>query len=114
MFLLNEGHLVFKTGITLLRIKFLSKSISSLDKSWTKEILLSRQYSSIFDFGTFNYLLARNPWQGKFHISTIPHDSYERRVLFPHKYKDVHQYVASLIDNLEQDPLWMSYINNYN
>jgi len=77
-------------------------------------ILTGRVDMGIVSRSTFNYLLARNPWQGKFHISTIPHDSYERRVLFPHKYKDVHQYVASLIDNLEQDPLWMSYINNYN
>jgi len=76
-------------------------------------LLSGRVRAGIVSRSTYEYLVPRESWQGKFHLSAKPHDVFERRVMFPHSQQGIHQEVVNLMGNPANDNEWQSILKGY-
>ena len=76
-------------------------------------ILRGRVDAGIVSHAAMKYLIPRNQWQGKLHISTQPHDEFERRVLLPKQQKAVYEFMIPIIGKLQEDPAWLNLLKSY-
>ena len=68
---------------------------------------------AIVSRSTLNYLSKENNWQNQFHISKVPHDTYQRRILIPFAKKNVFDDISPFVANLANDPIWQSILAQY-
>ncbi len=71
-------------GITELVTAKKAKRIDTVSEPDLFTMLLKQRVDvTIISKLTFNYMVKKNNWQNDFYLSTIPHDTYERRILVP-------------------------------
>jgi len=68
---------------------------------------------AIVSRSTLKYLSKKHNWQNQFHISKVPHDSYQRRILVPFDNKNVFNEIAPIVANLANDPVWQNLLAKY-
>ncbi len=76
-------------------------------------VILKRVDAGIVSRSTLEYLTKLKGWQGKFYLSKLPHDKYERRVLVPHDKKAIFYEISPIIKLLPSDPFWKSILQQY-
>ena len=76
-------------------------------------LLNNRIEAAVISRSTFDYMIKKNQWQNKFHLSKKPHDIYDRRILIPHEYAEIYQHIAPIIEDLQFDQSWQNHIQSY-
>ena len=83
------------------------------EKTLLEMIYHNRVSAGIISNATFNYLVAKHGWQGRFHLSTKPHDLYSRHVLIPHEYEDIQATINAITKEILNDPKWQKILDKY-
>ncbi|MDO6720630.1 transporter substrate-binding domain-containing protein [Psychrosphaera sp. 1_MG-2023] len=79
--------------------------LTIVEKGWVDLGVISRS--------TYNYLLKHKKIDNNFHLSTIPHESFERRVLIPQDQKVWHEFLQPILLRLPHDPKWQKILSQY-
>lgn len=86
---------------------------SSEDHNFRK-LLADRIDVAIISRSNHDFVMRHQPdLVGKFHISTKPHDQYDRRVLLPLKFSKVHQVLHPILQQMHADPAWKDIVASY-
>jgi len=76
-------------------------------------LLFKRIDVGIVSRSTLNFLMKAKSWQGKFYLSKMPHDQYQRRVLIPRHKKVIYDEISPIINKLADDPDWQKILKKY-
>ncbi|RHW76669.1 ABC transporter substrate-binding protein [Colwellia sp. RSH04] len=77
-------------------------------------MLLKRRVDvAIIGRSVYRYIMKDKQWHDVFHLSTIPHDSFERRILITKDRSALHLELSKLIDKLPEDKNWQQSLLNY-
>ena len=68
---------------------------------------------AIVSRSVFNYLKAQNSLQDIYHMSPIPHDQFNRRLLTTKNNKALHEKLAPIMKAIKQDQLWLDILAKY-
>jgi polar amino acid transport system substrate-binding protein len=83
------------------------------EKALLEMIYHERVSAGIISNSTFNYLVVKHGWQGKFHLSKKPHDLYTRHVLIPRNFEGIHTSIHSITGTMTSDPEWHKILDKY-
>lgn len=101
-------------GINELVLAKKAKRIDTVNEPNLFILLLKQRVDlTIISKLTFNYMVEQNEWQNDFHLSTIPHDIYQRRILVPRNMKATYQPLQQLLGKIKQDKAWQQTISLY-
>lgn len=101
-------------GINELIEKNIIKRVNTAHEVDLFSMLLNKRVdAAVISRSTFDHIIKKNKWQNKFHLSKKPHDIYDRRILIPHKYKDIYQHIAPIIEDLQFNQSWQYHIKSY-
>jgi polar amino acid transport system substrate-binding protein len=101
-------------GINELVLANKAKRIDTVNEPDLFTMLLKQRADvTIISKLTFNYMIKENNWKNSFHLSTKPHDIYQRRILIPHKMAKIHQPLQQHIIKIQQDTTWQDTLANY-
>lgn len=76
-------------------------------------LLKGRVDAGIVSRSTLNYLVARAGWQGRFHLSRQPHDSFARRLLVLRRDQALYDYLLPILQGLQSDQDWQAILRKY-
>lgn len=83
------------------------------EKSLLEMIMRERVSAGIISNATYNYLVDKQGWQGKFHLSQEPHDLYTRHILVPRELENLFPPLLSITENMLSEPKWRSILDKY-
>lgn len=77
--------------------------------------LLSRNRidTALISQSTFDYMIAKNQWHDKFHVSDKPHDIYDRHILVPKDKASVFEHINPIVKMLHTDASWHQTLASY-
>ncbi len=77
--------------------------------------LLSRNRidTALISQSTFDYMIAKNQWHDKFHVSDKPHDIYDRHILVPKDKTSVFEHINPIVKMLHTDTSWHKTLASY-
>lgn len=90
-----------------------SREDANSERALLEMIYHKRVTAGIVSNATFNYLVVKHGWQGRFHLSQQPHDLYTRHVLVPLNLEEVSAAINTVIDNIPNDPAWHKILDKY-
>ena len=76
-------------------------------------LLNKRIDAAVISRSTYDYLVKKNSWQSKFHLSEIPHDIYDRRMLVPKYLAEIFNELGPIVNKLPQDKNWLKTLTKY-
>ncbi|TPH12137.1 substrate-binding periplasmic protein [Litorilituus lipolyticus] len=77
-------------------------------------MLLKRRVDvAIIGRSAYGYMMKETQWHDVFHLSTEPHDSFERRILVTKDRRALHQKLSEIVEKLPNDKLWQQSLLNY-
>lgn len=95
----------------------LKRDDASSEDHHFRKLLAQRIDVAIISRSNYEYVMKTKPeWRVRFHVSKIPHDQYERRMLLPLTLSKLQADLNKLIDQMHHDPVWrqqmLSYLSN--
>lgn len=101
-------------GVDKLVAKGKIARINTVGEHEVLEMLLKgRVDAGIVSRSTLNYLVAREGWQGRFHLSRKPHDRFSRRVLVLRRDQALYDYLLPILRGLPTDKDWQAILRKY-
>lgn len=83
------------------------------DKQVIAMVELGRVDYGIVSRSALQYLIKNNLVEDIFHRSTIPHESYDRRILVPKALPEIHQVLEAQVSLLANDTDWQAILGKY-
>ena len=68
---------------------------------------------TIISRSTFDYLTSHYGGRELYSLSDRPHDVFARRILIPHRRRDVYDWLEPLMKTLPNDPAWQAILKTY-
>lgn len=68
---------------------------------------------TIISRSTFDYLTSHYGGREHYMLSDRPHDVFARRILIPHRRRDVYTWLEPLMKDLPDDPAWQAIVKSY-
>lgn len=101
-------------GIDRLAAKGKITRINTVGEREVLEMLLKgRVDTGIVSRSTLNYLISHEAWQGRFHVSRQPHDTFSRRVLVLRRDQALYDYLLPILRGLPSDEDWQAILRKY-
>ena len=76
-------------------------------------LLKERVDLAIIGRSAYDYMIKTQQWQGVFHLSKIPHDTFERRILVPQNSSELFQHLSKILSQLPDNQRWQANIASY-
>lgn len=93
--------------------KLVRDDASSEDHHFRK-LIAGRIDVAIVGRSNYDYVMKTQPeLVGRFHVSKIPHDRFERRILLPLHLSKLQIELNKIIDQMQRDPTWQQQMQNY-
>lgn len=88
--------------------------VDTVDEVDLFSMLLKRRVdAAIIGRATYQYMIQKNQWQHKFHLSNKPHDSFARRILVPKDQEQIYSYLQQVFHRLAIDRRWIMQLEQY-
>lgn len=92
----------------------LKRDDASSEDHHFRKLLAQRIDVAIISRSNYEYVMKTKPeWAARFHVSKIPHDQYERRILLPLNLSKLQTDLNKLIDQMQHDPAWRQQMQIY-
>ncbi|MCH2057313.1 MAG: transporter substrate-binding domain-containing protein [Thalassotalea sp.] len=69
--------------------------------------------TALISQSTFDYMIVKNQWHGKFHVSEKPHDIYGRHILVPKDKASIFEHINPIVKQLHSDSSWQQTLTSY-
>ena len=92
----------------------LKRDDASSEDHHFRKLLAQRIDVAIISRSNYEYMMKTQPeWGVRFHVSKIPHDQFDRRILLPMHLSKMQPDMNKLIDQMQHDPVWRLQIKAY-
>ncbi|MFZ6820084.1 substrate-binding periplasmic protein [Undibacterium sp. Ji22W] len=107
------GYYYFGVSEMAVTGKLFRDDASSEDHNF-KKLLANRIDVAIISRSNHDFVMKHQPeLVGKFHISSKPHDQYERRIMIPLAMAKIHHVLNTIVSQMHVDPLWKEKMASY-
>ena len=77
------------------------------------KLRVNRVDATVISRSTFDYLMRHYGGREFYFLSDRPHDVFARRVLVPHKRRDVYLWLDPIMQQMPQDPEWQKIVQSF-
>ncbi|MBI3714075.1 MAG: transporter substrate-binding domain-containing protein [Burkholderiales bacterium] len=92
----------------------LKRDDASSEDHHFRKLLAQRIDVAIISRSNYEYVMKIQPeWAARFHVSKIPHDQFERRILLPQHLSKLQHDLNKLIEKMHHDPAWRQQMQTY-
>lgn len=107
------GH--YYEGVSeLAERRLLAREDASSEDHQFRKLLARRMDLAIISRSNYEYVMKHEPdLSGKFHVSKLPFEQIDRKILLPLRYQKVQAILNGILQKMSNDPAWQSKIAEY-